>query len=252
MLRYRPDATRDEPRNLAVLLVQESGGAGVIQAAPVSQMSPRLHEQGLVDAILVSLARRLASGDVQGEAGLARLCRSSGPTLEVTHPEPTVIMDDPHVTARVLYKSLVSPRRGARDSLQKGAILDRVVRLCRANGAEISRGQYVGDFIFDAVVTSPDRVPTAIEVLTFHGVKANSGSIERDAGHYLFGLTHVDANPVCVLEPPSQQSSRSVWQSHDRVSRWLQTGKIKTYPAHDIDQMVGSLAGNQQLPLVMH
>ena len=251
VLRYRPDTTRDEPRNLAVLLVDESHTMGMIHAAPLSQVSPRLHEQGLVDAILVGLARRLANGDLRGEADLMRLSRAAGQSFEITRPEPTVIIDNTQKTARVLYMALVAPRRPKRDSLQKGAILDRVVSLCRANGADVSRGMYVGDFLFDAVVAVQDRAPTAIEVLSFHSVKSDVGSIERDAGHYLFGLRHVEAKPVCVLEPPAKESSDSVWQSHNRVANWLRAEKVTTYPAGGIEELVQSFAGEVQLPLVM-
>jgi hypothetical protein len=251
VLRYRPDATRDEPRNLAVLLVDESVATGIIQAAPVSQVSARLHEQGLVDAILVGLARRLANGDLRSEADLVRLSRAAGQSFEVTRPEPTVIIDDTQKTVRVLYRALVAPRRARRDSLQKGAILDRVISLCRANGADVSRGLYVGDFLFDAVVAVKDQSPTAIGVLSFHSVKSDVGSIERDAGHYLFGLRHVEANPVCVLEPPGKESSDSVWKSHSRVANWLKDEEVTTIPAGGIEELVQSFAGDSQLPLVM-
>ena len=53
VVRWRHDSTRDEARNVAVVLVDEEGLGGGVRAAPLSQVSRRLHDQGILDALLV-------------------------------------------------------------------------------------------------------------------------------------------------------------------------------------------------------
>lgn len=55
ILRWRPDATRDEARNIAVLLVEARGHFSRLESAPLSRISPRLHEQGILDSALLGL-----------------------------------------------------------------------------------------------------------------------------------------------------------------------------------------------------
>ena len=61
ILRWRTDATRDEERNVAVILVDAEGRLGGMRAAPISSISPVLHEQGLLDSVIVALERRFAT-----------------------------------------------------------------------------------------------------------------------------------------------------------------------------------------------
>ena len=61
VLRWRPDTTRDEARNLAIILVDAEGKFGAVRSAPISTMSQRLREQGLLDAMLVGLEDRFHS-----------------------------------------------------------------------------------------------------------------------------------------------------------------------------------------------
>src|SRR5438128_197075 len=88
LVRWASDPTRAEARNVAVLLVDPSSGFAGVRSAPVSSISPRLHEQGLLDAVLVQLEHRFAQTEEPGVGLLDELHRSLERSLVVTAPQP--------------------------------------------------------------------------------------------------------------------------------------------------------------------
>src|SRR3954471_3548205 len=59
LLRWRTDPVRDEARNVGVVLVEEKGAFSAFKPAPLSAISAKLHEQGLLDAALVALGQQV-------------------------------------------------------------------------------------------------------------------------------------------------------------------------------------------------
>jgi hypothetical protein len=102
LLRWRADATRDEARNIAVILVDADRRAAQMKAAPPSTMSPRLREQGILDSFLVGLEEQLSGG--VGVEELFALHRSLERSLVATEPRPVAI-GDPEQTLVSLYRA---------------------------------------------------------------------------------------------------------------------------------------------------
>jgi hypothetical protein len=153
-------------------------------------------------------------------------------------------------TLKALYKALVAPRRGRSPSISRGDLLDRVMRAYRANGANIERGKYIRDMLFDAVASAQERT-TAIQVLSFATEAKDAGNLERDAGYFLYGVDRVGAHGICVMQPPVAMSSDSARRSYGRVSAWLEDAHIKTLEPSELGHFAATQGGRNQLPLVM-
>lgn len=218
ILRWRSDATRDEARNVAVILVEAEGQFGVVRAAPPSAISPRLQEQGLLDAMVVSLEKRLAGSDRPNVIELRKMQQSMQHSLYLTEPQLVAVLDV-DTTAGALYKAFIAPRRAPSRRLTKGAVLDTVVNSLRRGGHNVGRSQYVGDFVFDLVVEQ-DRLVVG-EVLSFATDAKNWIPTEHDAGHFLYALDRVDAEGFAVVQSPSEVSDSSAYRAFERVTRWL-------------------------------
>lgn len=220
LLRWRVDATRDEARNIAVLLADERGRFGGMRHSPVSSISPRLRDQGIVDDFLLGIEERYEQGLRLRD--LKELHRSLQRSLVVTQPEP-VAVGDPEETLDALYRALVAPRSGGR-APTKGVLLDRVVTSLRKQGLRARRGAYIDDFIFDVVVENGG--PTSVfEVLSFAVPRKDWTPIERDAAHFLYALGRVEeVEPRAVIQPPPE--GRAGTTSYERVRRWLDDEEI--------------------------
>jgi hypothetical protein len=151
ILRWRTDATRDEARNVAVLLVDRDGRLGGMRAAPISSISPRLHEQGLLDAILVNLEATFQGSSRPTLETLEQLRAHLQRSLVLTEPR-LVAVPDVDVTLDALYRAYAAPKGGGSTAATHGRVLDRVMTQLRRRGWSVKRGEYVGDFIFDLVV----------------------------------------------------------------------------------------------------
>jgi hypothetical protein len=234
LLRWRASPTRDEARNVAVLLVGAGAGQGALRAAPLSSISPRLHDQGILDDVILGLEERLSNGGADVDA-LAELSRTFEHALVVTEPEPVAIRGEIDDTLSALYRAYVAPRGGGSRKRTKGVVLDGVVDSLRKRGFEARRGQYVGDFIFDVVVEG-ERTTTALEVLSFAVERKSWTPIEQDAAHFLYGLRLLreqrDMEGRAVVEPPANGNGAS--ESHDRIRRWLSREGVPTLTPEDI------------------
>ena len=142
VLRWRPDVTRDEPRNIAIILAGDAGQFAAVRPIPVSSFSPKLHEQGLLDAVLVSLKQKVEEGPFSVEEIRELATSLSGPLL-VTEPRP-VAVHDVDATLRALYRAFVAVRSGrGRGGQTKGLVLDKVVNSFRRAGWAVRRGAYI-------------------------------------------------------------------------------------------------------------
>jgi hypothetical protein len=240
LLRWRLDPTRDEARNVAVLLVDARGRFGGLRHAPVSSISPRLHDQGIVDDVLVGLQERFDSGLALKD--LQALHGSLQRSLVVTPPKPVAVPDF-EKTLTALYRAYVAPHpRGSR-APTKGAVLDRVVNALRSQGVRAKRGSYIDDFIFDVVLEGPRKTRTVLEVLSFATPRKDWTAVERDAGHFLYALSRLDVPGRAVIQPPADRNGAA--ESYERVRRWLEADDVPTVEPEDLlePQQVLDLAG---------
>jgi hypothetical protein len=218
ILRWAGDATRDEARNVAVVLVDAEGQFGGVRGAPPSSISQNLKEQGILDAVVFNLARQF-EGDEKPDLNWLRERRAAlSQSLYFTEPRPAAAADV-DATLQALYRAYVSPRAAPRTET-KGVVLDRVVGTLRKEGLSVSRGHYIGDFIFDAVVERDHR-QLAIKVLSFATPVKDWAPAEREAGHFLYGLSRLELPGQAVIQPPGDASAPSAATSYDRIRRWF-------------------------------
>jgi len=250
VVRYSPNPARDEVKAVALMLVDEQRDLAQLRVAPLSQITPRLTEHGLLDEMLVRLATRMQAGEIRSRIEVEDLRGAIGPTLSLTPPMPAAITDDIDVSLKALYGALVAPRQGREAGISRGQILDRLVRACRKAGASIAPGSYLDDVLFDAVVSSSSgRVP--VQVLSFETETENPRGVEQAAGHFLFGLSRVHEGGVCVIQPPFDRSSEPARASFRRVSRWMSDEGVSILRPDEMPQLASSMAGVETLPLVM-
>ena len=242
LLRWRADVTRDEAKNVAVLLVDPRRGESALRAAPISAISPRLREQGLLDSMVAQLEQRLKTELEPTVETLGHLSASLQHSLYVTEPRPVAI---PSIEGALsaLFKAFVSPAVARPRHATKGVVLDRVVATFRRRGLEVARGEILDDFIFDAVVSARGvRLPTVVEVLSFETPRKDWTPVLHDAAHFLFAVEHVDADRIAIVQPPRADSDRSAVDAHERVGRWFRGAETAL---QTLDQFVS--AGQQSL-----
>lgn len=250
VVRYSSDPLRDESKNVALLLVDQERDRACLRIAPLSQVTPRLTEHGVLDGLLVNLAARLEAKELMDRGRLADLQRAIGPTVTITTPVPAAIQDDMGATLRSLYEAYVAPRRGRTTGMSHGQLLDRLVKACRTAGANVAPGTYVDDILFDALITSPES-RTPVQVLSFESEADSVRGIEQAAGHFLYGLRRIHTEGVCVIQPPFARSSDNARMSYRRVSRWMSDEGVGVVKPDEMARLATSMAGADPLPLVM-
>jgi hypothetical protein len=241
ILRWRTDATRDEARNVAVILVDAEGEFSRVKAAPLSRISSRLHDQGILDAMLVELHKRLAQDNRRALAMLKDLHESLQRSLYVTEPKPTAVPDVDAVL-NAIYKAYVAPRGGGARVLTKAKVLDSVVDMLRRRGLEVKRGHYLGDFIFDIVIEDVQQ-PSVMEVLSFATATRNWTPVEHDAGHFLYALQHVNRRGLAIIQPPSAASDPGATPACERVKRWFEDAQVDTFEPEEMEARQLSFTG---------
>jgi hypothetical protein len=238
IVRWRADIARDEARNIAVVLADVEGEYSKLRAVPLSAVSPRLHEQGLLDAMLVGLERRLDEDDEPFTAEhLYKLHRDLQHSVYVTEPKP-VAVTDPDNALTALYRAFVASRGGGRRGQTKGVVLDKVVAALRNRGMSVRRGAYVEDFIFDVVIDEVDRY-TPVEVLSFAAPRKDWSPLEKDAGHFLFALSQLSVPGAAVVQPPPPELDAAV-EPYTRVRRWFDHADVPVSDPDDVS--TGALA----------
>jgi hypothetical protein len=133
VLRWRSDPTRDEARNVAVVVVDQNGTLGGVRAAPVSSVTKRLHDQGLVDAMLLALEKRFEGTEKPRLTDLEEMRRELQRSLYLTEPRP-VAVSDIDLTLEALYRAYAAPRAVGSKIATKGRVLDRTVASLRKRG----------------------------------------------------------------------------------------------------------------------
>jgi len=240
ILRWRSNVTRDEGRNVAVLVVGTEGCRSAMKAAPLSSISPRLHEQGILDTMLVELQEKFTSQTQSALDLLRSMHGSMHRSLYVTEPQPTALPNIDTVLA-ALYRAYVAPRTGGSSLLTKGKVLDNVVELFRKQGRVVRRGDTLGDFIFDAVL-DPDTAKTPVGVLSFASAAKNWANVEHDAGYFLYALECVQRPGIAVIQPPNLSADKTAYTAHTRVARWLKQADVPTYAPSDLKHQQLALA----------
>jgi len=233
IVRWISDPTRDEARNVAIIVLDEAGRFGEIRSAPVSRLSPKLHEQGLLDALLVGLSTQLESRPRLTHSRLLSLHGQLHQSLQITEPKP-VALDNSETAIDALYRAYLAPPPGGPRSLTKGALLDQVIQALRAQGKTVQRGAYIGDFIFDAVLTGAPGPTAVVSVLSFGAARKDWTPVERDAGHFLFAISDLAVNPQAVIEPPGPTANGEAKRSHQRVEGWLRRADIPVRAPADL------------------
>lgn len=227
LLRWVPDPSRDEARNIAVLMLDLEGAFGGLKAAQISSVSKLLAEQGLVDGVIESLRVRF-SEEPRGTVGQLRLLQKSldGP-LVLTEPQPAAVVGGLDETLDSLYNAYVHRRQSRPQGTTKGQLLDRVMRRVRRAGWPAKRGQYYSDYLLDAVVDVATG-PVALGVYSFRQERKTWGDIEKDVGYFVFATGDLDIPRAAVVEPPDPEVSReAAFEAHERVQGWLGRHEIK-------------------------
>ncbi len=245
LLRWRVDATRDEARNVAVVLVDRDGHFGGIRAAPISAISTRLHDQGVLDGIVTGIEAQFNQERKPSLGVLSEWRSSMHDSLYFTEPRPTAV-PDPDMVLNALFLAYVRPQYGGGNALSKGRILDKVVRRIRSRGLDVARGAYIGDFLVDAVVSRGDSTE-AVEVLSFASSARKLTPVEHDAGFFLHAVRETEVDGLAVVQPPVSPNAQSAIDSYDRVRRWFDKALIPLIP---LDQMDEHLAGARRLPII--
>jgi hypothetical protein len=249
VLRYRSSVAQGEGRGIGVVLLDVPSGIGSLRMCPLGQVSGSLREQGLLDAAIAHLGNRLQRREFRSPQSLVELSDRLSQSVLLSEPRPTALVGSPSKTLDALYHAFVVSRQAKPIGSSKWQLLDRVIRTCRMQGADIARGSYLEDFLFDAVARRAEEPPLAIQVVSFGSRSIDPEHIEREAGHFLFALDHVSARPLCVLQSPVAASPVGSGQSFERVSRWLQDASVQTIGPDGIGMLAQSLAPDKQLTM---
>ncbi len=235
LLRWRSDVTRDEERNIGVVLLDPGSGQRALRPMPVSRLSSKLHEQGILDAALATI-RESVEQDTFTVDDLADMHRSFTRSLLVSEPQP-IAVSDVDATLGVLYKTFVSVRGGGGTrSLTKGAVTDRVVDQLRHRGWRVKRGAYLQEFIFDLVVEQAPGVqnpPSVMGILSFGSERKDWSPVEMEAGHFAFGVEQLSLQAVAAILPPASDASSATKRSHERVRHMLDRAAVQTRDVND-------------------
>ncbi|MGH7691212.1 MAG: DUF3037 domain-containing protein [Candidatus Dormibacteria bacterium] len=239
VVRWRPNATRDEARNVAVVLVDAEGQFGGVRVAPPSSLSQDVRQQGFLDAILHGLESQFGEAHRPDLRQLRELSETLSQSLYLTSPRATAVAD-PDLTLQALYKSLVAPLPRPR-SLTKGVITDEVVRALRRRGWHVRRGEYLGDFVFDAVIDRPEGV-LVCDVLSFATIRKDGIPAERDAGHFLYGIGRLNLPGIAVIQAPSGSTGDEVQTSYERVKQWFEGASVTVHSPEEFGMTQMSLS----------
>jgi hypothetical protein len=239
ILRWTSDPTRDEARNVAVLLVDAEGQFGGLRAAPISALSSNLRQQGLLDSLLQGLTQQFEAQDKPDLGRLTSLQLALSRSLYLTEPAP-VAVPDPGTTLVALYRAYVAPKPSPRAET-KGVLLDQVVTSLRQWGYTTRRAEYFGDHLFDAIVDRREG-QAVVEVLSFASSARDWSGAERDAGHFLYATEQVGVPGAVVIKAPTDRSRESALTSYERVHRWLDKAHVPTVASDRLEDLEAVLA----------
>lgn len=233
VVRWIPDVTRDEARNVAVVLVDAEGQFGGVRIAPPSVLSRDSRQQGFLDGILHGLQAQFEMSSATDLDRLREISEKVSQSLFVTSPRPTAV-PDPTQTLEALFKAFVR-RSGGGGSLTRGAITDKVIQSFRRQGFQVRRSEYVGEFVFDALVERTEGI-LACDVMSFATAVKDWTPTEREAGHFLFGLNRLKTVVgMAVIQPPVHESHEAAQASYERVCRWCHEESVLVRRPDELD-----------------
>jgi hypothetical protein len=234
VVRWATDATRDEAKNVAVILVDAEGQFGGLRSAPPSAIGGNLRDQGLLDSLMQGLRAQFDSDDKPDLRNLQALQANLNRSLYLTEPK-AVAVSDTGATLKALYRAFVAPKSAPR-SATKGVVLDEVATTFRKWGLRTELDQYVDDYLFDAVVAANSK-PTVVEVLSFATGTRDWSIAERDAGHFVFAVDRTGLPAAAVVKPPTDASKDTAEMSYGRVVRWFDRAQIPTVVPDRIEDL---------------
>lgn len=236
ILRWRRNPTRDEAKNIGVVLVEPEGEFGGIRKAPPSGLPQRLKEQGMIGDLLKGFAEQFESEHPPNLDELNELRAKFVNALVFTEPR-TVLVKDKEKTLDALYKAYVQSTAGyAAAVMTKGVLQGNLARTLSGRGYEVKVSEYINDFIFDLVFRDPSKeIPIVTEVLSFANSKQKWTAEEHDAGHFLYALHFVDNPPLAMVEPPTEISLDVAITSYERVMDWFGNEDIEVLKTEDLD-----------------
>ena len=251
VIKYRPTATRNEVRNIGVALVAESGAFGAVKHLPPSQLSTRLRAQGILDSALVGIGR-LVGQDARGAIDrLAALSASLHGSIVLEPGMPADISSGPRVTLDAVFRALVVQRSARPAGVPRGKLLDMVVDTFRQTGTPVRRGEYVQDFLLDAVVDQRASIATAIHVQSFALSHRDWSRAERETGYFLHAADNLDLASLCVIQPPTHVSDDEARRSFERVGRLVARAGIQSIDPSELAGITPRFETTEQLPLIM-
>jgi len=147
----------------------------------------------------------------------------------------------------------VAPRAQGVRAITKGVVLDRVVDTLPKRGYHVNRGQYIEDFLFDAVIrVSAHKPPSAVEVLSFATSAKEWTGAEHDAGHFLYAVQQAHLKSLAVVQPPDAKSLETAIASYKRVLRWFNKAGVPTLEPHQLaDQQLAYLCISRLVATVL-
>lgn len=235
ILKWRDNPTRDEARNIAVLLVDPEGEFAGIRRAPPSALSTRLAQQGLIDDVLEGLKERFEGEEPPNLADLNDMRTTFVNSIAISDPKP-VVVKDLDKTLKALYKAYVQKTTSyGGKPITKSALRSDVTQQLRRKGYKVALDHYVDDFRFDVVVEDPQsRGQTAAEVLSFANPKKTWTREEDGAGHFLFAIRYTNLEPLAIVQPPTEVSLDIAIATFERVSRWFRNEKVEVVSLEDV------------------
>ena len=235
VMKWAADPTRGEARNVAVVLVDAEGQFGGLRAAPPSAVAGNLRAQGILDSVIHGLETRFDSENKPDLRQLHELYESLDRSLFLTEPKP-VAVSDTGATLRALYRAFVAHKAAPRTA-SKAVVLGQVVNAFRKWGATAQIGEYVDDYLFDAVLANGSSKRTVVEVLTFATGTRDWSLAEKDAGHFVFAVDQTELPAAAIVSPPNEASKPTASTSYKRVMRWFDRAGIPAVEPERIEEL---------------
>lgn len=250
VIRHIPSLARGEPRNVAIALLDATGGFARIKHLPPSQISPSLRSQGLFDRALVSLGRVIAEDPALASDRLQALSSAHSSSLSVSPGMPADASSGFAQTLESLYKALVAQQRARRPGIDRAEVLDRTINAIRHWGTPVTRGEYVDDFLIDAVASPRGQRPTILHAQSF-ATRRDWTRVERETGYFLLAARSLRVPSVCVLQEPLSEGDQDAVSSYLRVQRLIARNNVELVAPSDVELIAKGFTPQEQLPLVM-
>jgi len=251
VIKYRSSATRNEVRNVGIALVAEDGSFATVKHLPPSQLAARLRPQGILDSALVGIAKVVGSDTQRAIERLNAMGSTFGSSVMIDPGRPADISLNPSATLDAIFGALVGQKSGRPAGLPKGKLLDKVVDTFRRGGSVIRRGEYLDDFLIDALVQESTAPATAIHVQSFALAHRDWSRAERETGYFLYAADHMNVDCLCVIQPPTEISDDDGRRSYDRVTRLVGRAGVLSVEPRNLATVAPRFATGDQLPLVM-